>query len=397
MRASSRGFTLIELLVVIAIIAILAAILFPVFAKAREKARQTSCINNQRQIGVAINMYVQDNGETFFPDPVSSSWATYLKPYNEPSIYDCPTKTGKGSNDTPEYGLNKYLFNKAIGDVTSPAEAIVTADLVVGGAVPNTNYSLATYESTLDPRHNTGIVLSCADGHVGYEPLKGATSIIATMVQRGYDLFPGGTLIASQAAEISQASGSNAGTYTTPGIVLPPSACKAAAGDPTPEIAVEAELWLQDAWNGTQAAICLWQGTTPATGIGWFMGHGGGGNVEYVHIGNNTTTDGYNRLNPQVSQIFSITPPKSWDGTQSFPQHYYGYKAYFVGGKAIVSVSDNGVNGGWPGVAMNGVMVDFNAALMVSTPTTPRNILTVRAASNGTTSAKMKNVKVYQL
>jgi prepilin-type N-terminal cleavage/methylation domain-containing protein/prepilin-type processing-associated H-X9-DG protein len=56
-----RGFTLIELLVVIAIIAIIAAILFPVFAQAREKARQTSCVSNMRQIGMAIKMYVQDN------------------------------------------------------------------------------------------------------------------------------------------------------------------------------------------------------------------------------------------------------------------------------------------------------------------------------------------------
>lgn len=59
--AMRRGFTLIELLVVIAIIAILAAILFPVFSKAREKARQTSCVNNQRQIALSIQMFTQDN------------------------------------------------------------------------------------------------------------------------------------------------------------------------------------------------------------------------------------------------------------------------------------------------------------------------------------------------
>src|SRR2546427_9810963 len=60
-----KGFTLIELLVVIAIIAILAAILFPVFAQARAKARAISCLSNTKQLGLAVQMYVQDYDETF--------------------------------------------------------------------------------------------------------------------------------------------------------------------------------------------------------------------------------------------------------------------------------------------------------------------------------------------
>jgi len=82
-RRHGSGFTLIELLVVIAIIAILAAILFPVFAQAREKARQTQCLSNAKQLGLATMMYVQDYDETYprlylynTPAP-RASWATY--------------------------------------------------------------------------------------------------------------------------------------------------------------------------------------------------------------------------------------------------------------------------------------------------------------------------------
>jgi prepilin-type N-terminal cleavage/methylation domain-containing protein len=70
-----NGFTLIELLVVIAIIAILAAILFPVFAQAREKARQTQCLSNMRQMGLAVQMYLQDFDERFPLDSHTGSGA----------------------------------------------------------------------------------------------------------------------------------------------------------------------------------------------------------------------------------------------------------------------------------------------------------------------------------
>jgi len=73
-----KGFTLIELLVVIAIIAILAAILFPVFGKAREKARQTQCLSNQRQLALAVALYAQDNNEMFPPAITPTTWIASL-------------------------------------------------------------------------------------------------------------------------------------------------------------------------------------------------------------------------------------------------------------------------------------------------------------------------------
>ncbi|MBC8140695.1 MAG: DUF1559 domain-containing protein [Armatimonadetes bacterium] len=84
MSRTRSAFTLIELLVVIAIIAILAAILFPVFAQAREKGRQAACTSNMKQITLAFLMYAQDNDETFPGEPA----ATALDPGNRGSFYD---------------------------------------------------------------------------------------------------------------------------------------------------------------------------------------------------------------------------------------------------------------------------------------------------------------------
>src|SRR2546429_6669246 len=86
----SSGFTLIELLVVIAIIAILAALLFPVFAQARAKARQTTCVSNLKQVGLAINMYLSDYDETF-PWSTSGSqsgwtWYQSIDPYVKSAV-----------------------------------------------------------------------------------------------------------------------------------------------------------------------------------------------------------------------------------------------------------------------------------------------------------------------
>lgn len=100
-QPSRAGFTLIELLVVIAIIAILAAILFPVFARAREQARRSVCLSNMKQIGLALGMYLQDYEQTF-PPGGPKAWekgknllAIQLNPYTKnDQIFRCPSDRG---------------------------------------------------------------------------------------------------------------------------------------------------------------------------------------------------------------------------------------------------------------------------------------------------------------
>src|SRR5579871_601356 len=148
-----KGFTLIELLVVIAIIAILAAILFPVFAQAREKARQITCVSNEKQIDLAVMMYIQDYDETY---PIAwgyyGPWYQTIDPYiknagasagyaaTEKGVWHCPSDyTTAGVS----YAANAMVFGggalawglgpyppKTISALDVPASCVLAAELV---------------------------------------------------------------------------------------------------------------------------------------------------------------------------------------------------------------------------------------------------------------------------
>lgn len=188
-----HGFTLIELLVVIAIIAILAAILFPVFARAREKARQSSCSSNVKQIVLAVQMYIQDYDETLplaimGTPPAIWTISETLNPYiMNQQVWDCPSKQnsvnlaalGKtsvsyavdvgtavpsGSSTGRLFGVPAAgTFSCTLGQITAPAETAILADAV--GSVS------AAFDSTLgvDDRHNEGANYGFADGHVKWD------------------------------------------------------------------------------------------------------------------------------------------------------------------------------------------------------------------------------------
>jgi len=206
-RGSSRqdraGFTLIELLVVIAIIAILAAILFPVFARARENARRASCQSNLKQLSLGMAQYTQDYDEllpaviytgttgTFSSDYVT--WGDMIQPYVKSlQIFTCPSTTGSNSpalGGAPVASVNMRMCYSVAVYMGPTGTGAQQGSFQNANAVPG--YSLATFSNTAD----TFLMGEPLDAKAGASPAKAYSWLLlpTTDTSNGtpYDRVPG--------------------------------------------------------------------------------------------------------------------------------------------------------------------------------------------------------------
>jgi len=180
-----KGFTLIELLVVIAIIAIVAAILFPVFARARAKGRAATCLSNVRQLSMALYMYAEDHDECypggFTLVTLEPYWDDVVQPYlRNRHVLTCPDQ----DRSLPRsYGMAYALHGHWYGQLADPSITVAVGDDVgrerVRWSVAPYSCDPATFSRIyIDPRHHGGVNLAFADGHAKWYPSSVDTEVV---------------------------------------------------------------------------------------------------------------------------------------------------------------------------------------------------------------------------
>jgi len=174
-RTNARGFTLVELLVVLAVIALLAAILFPVFAKAREAAERTRCIAQVKQLAAAALMYAANYDHRlprwyFGTASHSYTWDDAIEPLiSDRALLVCPS--ADLTEDRPRsYGLNLLLDGRSLSHVRRPAGTVLLGERYPGShidafLVPPSYDDPATPDNRPEPRHQDAAVFGFADGH----------------------------------------------------------------------------------------------------------------------------------------------------------------------------------------------------------------------------------------
>jgi prepilin-type N-terminal cleavage/methylation domain-containing protein/prepilin-type processing-associated H-X9-DG protein len=216
-RQKKSGFTLIELLVVIAIIAILAAILFPVFQRVRENARRTACLSNMKQLGLAFTQYNQDNDERM-PSALKGAggagvlggWNYYSQFGNgtNPAIFDvtqgsiytyvkskavfvCPDDSpGQAAGNSYAYSScvaqytpvgTPYAPGKALSQFDNPSGTLLLTEEAAGGSTTTTNDGYFLFGSDfISLRHTGGVNMLFTDGHAKYSLIENSGASAAS-------------------------------------------------------------------------------------------------------------------------------------------------------------------------------------------------------------------------